>query len=76
LINSHSPEGFFIGLPFTIQLTPEAKRNLANYIDKEYVVEFYQRQSHQKPKVHDRVESFESPSSNALNCKAAHEKRK
>jgi hypothetical protein len=31
-------------MPFTIQLTPEAKRNLANYIDKEYVVEFCQRQ--------------------------------
>jgi hypothetical protein len=27
-------------IAFTIQLTPEAKRNLANYIDKEYVVEF------------------------------------
>jgi hypothetical protein len=36
LLNIVIPEGFFIGLPFTIQLTPEAKRNLANYIDKEY----------------------------------------
>jgi hypothetical protein len=41
-------------LPFTIQLTPEAKRNLANYIDKEYVVEFFTNGKAQKPKVHDR----------------------
>lgn len=65
LINSHSANGFFIGLPFTIQLTPEAKKNLANYLDKEYVVALAPTASAIKTlKYTIGVESFESPSNN------------
>lgn len=38
LMRSHSHNKVFAGLPFTIELTAKAKKNLSFYLDKEYVV--------------------------------------
>lgn len=38
LIRGFTANKAFSGLPFTIQLTPEAKQNLSSYLGKEYVV--------------------------------------
>lgn len=38
LIRGHSTTGAFVDLPFTIQLTAKAKKNLSAYINKEFAV--------------------------------------
>lgn len=38
LIHGYNNSQSFVGLPFTIQLKPRAKRDVSFYIDKEYVV--------------------------------------
>ena len=62
LIRSHSSKGPFIGLPFTVMLTEEAKKNLGAFIDKEYVVAIaptYTAIKNLKNTI--GVENFESP---------------
>lgn len=61
--NSHS----FIELPFKIQLTPKAKKNLSLYLNKEYVVSLESNElAITKLKSSLNVDSFEKENTNLL----------
>ena len=38
IIRTHKSHNTYAGIPFTIKLTPNAEKNLQNYLDKDYVV--------------------------------------
>ncbi|MGQ7947236.1 polysaccharide biosynthesis tyrosine autokinase [Flavobacterium sp. WC2509] len=67
LVRSNTISRVFAGVPFSIELTSNAKKNLSNYIDKEYVVTLEPTGMVIKDlKLALDIVSYESPNTNLL----------
>ena len=65
IIRSHNSKDTYVGIPFKIELTSNAKKNLQNYINKEYVVTIEStRMAVSNLKYSLSIQSFESPKTN------------